>query len=91
MLCFRTSPDNQVRFRERWRTTLDAHRPNGVAPRLERDRGARHRVLFVEACMLTPDQDSGSLRTWRLLRILWLLKRSALCLRIRAAATERPR
>jgi len=27
-------------------------------------------VLFVEACMLTPDQDSGSLRTWRLLALL---------------------
>jgi GT2 family glycosyltransferase len=62
--------ENQARFRERWRMVLDGHRPNGVAPRLERDRGARHRVLFVEACMLTPDQDSGSLRTWRLLRIL---------------------
>ena len=37
---------------------------------LERDRGARARILWVEACMLTPDQDSGSLRTIRLLRIL---------------------
>ncbi|HZZ92076.1 MAG TPA: glycosyltransferase [Usitatibacter sp.] len=62
--------ENQARFRERWRATLAAHRPNGVAPGLERDRGARHRVLFIEACMLTPDQDSGSLRTSRLLRIL---------------------
>jgi hypothetical protein len=39
-------------------------------PMLERDRGARARILWVEACMLTPNQDSGSLRTIRLLRIL---------------------
>jgi len=62
--------DNQARLRERWRETLAGHRPNGVAPRLERDRAARHRVLLVEACMLTPDQDSGSLRTSRLLGLL---------------------
>ena len=49
---------------------LDSHRANGVDPMLERDRGARARILWVEACMLTPDQDSGSLRTIRLLRIL---------------------
>jgi glycosyltransferase involved in cell wall biosynthesis len=37
---------------------------------LERDRSARARILWVEACVLTPDQDSGSLRTLRLLKIL---------------------
>lgn len=62
--------ENQARFRERWKDVLAAHRPNGVLPGLERDRGATHRVLLVEACMLTPDQDSGSLRTWRLMAIL---------------------
>ena len=61
---------NQGRFAEKWRTALYGHRPNGVDPMLERDRGARARILWVEACMLTPDQDSGSLRTIRLLRIL---------------------
>ena len=61
---------NQDRFAEKWRAALDAHRTNGVDPMLERDRGARARILWVEACMLTPDQDSGSLRTIRLLRIL---------------------
>ena len=61
---------NQGRFAEKWRAALDDHRPNGVDPMLERDRGARARILWVEACMLTPDQDSGSLRTIRLLRIL---------------------
>ncbi|HWH39744.1 MAG TPA: glycosyltransferase [Usitatibacter sp.] len=59
--------ENQARFFERWRGVLAAHRVNGVLPRLERDRNAQWRVLFVEACMLTPDHDSGSLRTWRLI------------------------
>jgi glycosyltransferase involved in cell wall biosynthesis len=61
---------NQARFAEKWAAVLDRHRANGVDPMLERDRGARARILWVEACMLTPDQDSGSLRTIRLLRIL---------------------
>lgn len=62
--------ENQARFLERWQGVLARHRPNGLAPRLERDRGARRRVLFIEACMLTPDHDSGSLRTWRLMEIM---------------------
>jgi GT2 family glycosyltransferase/glycosyltransferase involved in cell wall biosynthesis len=61
---------NQSVFAEKWAQVLETHRANGVAPMLERDRRARARVLWVEACMLTPNQDSGSLRTLRLLRIL---------------------
>ena len=59
--------ENQGRFRERWQQAIAHHRPNGMLPRLEADRDASLRVMFVEACMLTPDQDSGSLRTFRLL------------------------
>lgn len=62
--------DNQRKLRERWESRLAGHRVNGRLPRLERDRGARYRVLLIEACMLTPDQDSGSLRTWRLIEVL---------------------
>ncbi len=61
---------NQARFADKWRHVLEHHRANGVEPLLERDRNAAARILWVEACMLTPDQDSGSLRTIRLLRIL---------------------
>ena len=61
---------NQSKFLEKWSRELKGHRANGVEPMLERDRGASARVLWVEACMLTPNQDSGSLRTFRLLRIL---------------------
>ena len=61
---------NQSKFLEKWSRELKGHRANGVEPMLERDRGASARVLWVEACMLTPNKDSGSLRTFRLLRIL---------------------
>lgn len=61
---------NQTRFQEKWASQLAHHLPNAVMPERERDRGVRQRVLWVEACMLTPDKDSGSVRTWRLLEIL---------------------
>jgi len=62
--------DNQAKFRERWKPVLGNHRVNGMLPRLERDRQAAIRVLVVEACMLTPDQDSGSVRTSRFIRVM---------------------
>ena len=62
--------ENQRKFYERWKGALASHRVNGVLPRLERDRGISRRVLVVEACMLTPDQDSGSVRTSRLIRVM---------------------
>src|SRR5205085_3444074 len=61
---------NQRAFVDKWAVTLTHHRPNGVAPELERDRRARRRVLAIDACMLTPDQDSGSQRTQRLLGLM---------------------
>ena len=48
---------------------LAAHRSNGVHPELERDRPAVRRVLVIEACMLTPDQDSGSVRMQAMLEL----------------------
>ena len=39
-------------------------------PELERDRWAQRRVLVIDACMLTPDQDSGSVRMQAMLEIL---------------------
>ncbi len=61
---------NQVTFAQKWREALDSHAPNGERPLREADRGARVRILWLEACVITPDQDSGSLRTLRLLRLL---------------------
>src|SRR5688572_19487592 len=61
---------NRVLFREKWREDLSGHRNNGVHPELERDRRARRRILFVDARMLTPDQDSGSMRTLAMLELM---------------------
>jgi len=61
---------NQVTFAQKWRQALDSHAPNGERPLREAHRGARVRILWLEACVITPDQDSGSLRTLRLLRLL---------------------
>lgn len=62
--------ENRAKLHERWKATLGTHRVNGVQARLERDRGAKRRILLVDACMLTPDQDSGSVRTARTIRVM---------------------
>jgi GT2 family glycosyltransferase len=61
---------NRVAFRDKWAKALAKHRNNGMEPALERDRNAVRRVLFVDACMLTPDQDSGSGRTLAMLELM---------------------
>jgi glycosyltransferase involved in cell wall biosynthesis len=60
---------NQATFAEKWRGVLDTHQSNGVRAEFERDRWASRRLLVVDACMLRPDQDSGSLRMQGLLEI----------------------
>jgi GT2 family glycosyltransferase/glycosyltransferase involved in cell wall biosynthesis len=57
-------------FREKWAASLATHRPNGVEPGLERDRGAKRRVLVIEACMLTPNEDAGSMRMLAMLELM---------------------
>ena len=61
---------NQSTFATKWADALASHRPNGVAPELERDRWAKRRVLVIDACMLTPDQDAGSMRMQEVMEIL---------------------
>jgi len=61
---------NQQRFAEKWSAVLAGHRANGIEPELEHDRFVRHRVLVIDACMLTPDQDSGSVRMQAILELL---------------------
>jgi len=60
---------NRATFLAKWEAVLASHRSNGVHPELERDRSAVRRVLVIEACMLTPDQDSGSMRTQAMLEL----------------------
>ncbi len=53
---------------ERWKSRLESHRPNGVLPSLERERGVHRRLLYIDATMVTPDQDSGSVRVRAVLK-----------------------
>jgi GT2 family glycosyltransferase/glycosyltransferase involved in cell wall biosynthesis len=61
---------NSKRFFKRWENFLASHRDSGVEPALERDRGHRGRVLFVDALTPTPDQDAGSVVADKWLQIL---------------------
>ena len=61
---------NAKKFFMRWQQTLSAHRENASEPDLEAHRVTRSNILVVEACMITPDQDAGSVRMVNMLRIL---------------------
>ncbi len=61
---------NAEKFFQRWQGELLNHRENAVAPELEANRYSKGHVLVVDACMLRPDQDSGSLRMFNLLSLL---------------------
>ncbi|HEY1991926.1 MAG TPA: glycosyltransferase, partial [Gammaproteobacteria bacterium] len=61
---------NQKKFFERWRETLADHRPNGVMPLLEKDRGVAKRLLMVDATTPRPDHDAGSLLKFHHLKLL---------------------
>jgi O-antigen biosynthesis protein len=60
---------NQQKFRERWQTILRKHRPNGLNHYFEKERNVRQRILVIDACPLTPDQDSGSITAVNHLKI----------------------
>ncbi len=61
---------NFGKFFERWRDVLAHHRPNGELPLLEKERHVNRRILVIDARVLMPDHDSGSLRMFNILRIL---------------------
>ena len=65
---------NQAAFAAKWAAALASHQPNGVRVEFERDRWASRRMLVIDACMLTPDQDAGSLRMQALLEIATSLR-----------------
>jgi GT2 family glycosyltransferase len=60
---------NRGVFEKRWAHVLAGHAPNGVRVELERDRYATRRMLVIDACMLTPDQDAGSVRMRAILEL----------------------
>ncbi len=61
---------NQETLAARWREVLAKHRLNGMMAHLEKDRYVQRRVLVIDACMLTPDQDAGSMRMFEMLGIM---------------------
>jgi GT2 family glycosyltransferase len=61
---------NQTKFLERWKSVLAAHGTVNVNPGLEKDRGARARVLVIDARMPVLDRDSGSMRIIGVMRVL---------------------
>jgi len=65
---------NHEKFYSRWKDTLEWHRPNGHMPHLEKERHIEKRILVVDARVLMPDHDSGSLRMFNILKILQKLE-----------------
>jgi O-antigen biosynthesis protein len=61
---------NQKKFYARWKDTLGSHRPNGIEPMLEKDRGVTKRILVIDATTPRPDHDAGSLLKFYHLKLL---------------------
>ncbi len=53
--------DNTKKLYERWKERLNKHQPNGQNVDEAKDRRANKRVLVLDHCTPTPDQDSGSI------------------------------
>ncbi|MDT9341697.1 glycosyltransferase, partial [Trichodesmium erythraeum 21-75] len=60
---------NHQKFIQKWQDVLKLHRPNGIEPHLERERSVQKRLLMIDACMLMPDKDSGSVTAFNLIKI----------------------
>lgn len=61
---------NQAKFLERWAEVLKAHPAPGTDILKARQHRVRRRILIIDACTPMPDQDSGSLRMYNLMRLL---------------------
>ena len=67
----RYQPVNQTKFQTKWASDLSRQLPSDASPtRGARQRGPGLRALVVDARVLCPDQDSGSVRMMGLLLIL---------------------
>jgi GT2 family glycosyltransferase/glycosyltransferase involved in cell wall biosynthesis len=61
---------NSKKLFERWMLQLANHQNNSVNPDSEKDRRMKHRVLVLEHCTPTPDQDAGSVSVFNMLLLL---------------------
>lgn len=60
---------NQQKLFDRWSTTLATHGESGVNPYTAKERQVNKRILVLDACVLTPDQDAGSLTVFNHIKI----------------------
>ncbi|MEM9011998.1 MAG: glycosyltransferase [Pseudomonadota bacterium] len=51
---------NRPKFKRTWSRAFAAASPEGTAPDLEKDRGIRGRILFIDYTTPRPDRDAGS-------------------------------
>lgn len=61
---------NARKLRERWAATLANNGTPGIEPEKHKDRRVRGRILVIDHCTPTPDQDAGSITALNLMRIL---------------------
>ncbi len=66
---------NQAAFLDKWHAVLARHPERYGDIRCAAEHAVHTRVLVIDACMLTPDRDSGSLRMWHMLHLLAQLGR----------------
>ena len=62
--------ENMQKQFERWRKRLETHQKPGIDVDDAKDRMAKRRVLVLDYCTPTPDQDSGSIDTYNILLLL---------------------
>lgn len=61
---------NTQKMFDRWKDRLKHHQPSGVEVDKAKDRRASRRVLVLDHCTPTPNQDAGSVVTFNLLLML---------------------
>jgi GT2 family glycosyltransferase len=59
--------ENLKKLYRRWQDVLQSHRVNADRPDLEKERNVRKRVLFIDHCTPTPNEDAGSLVAWEIM------------------------
>ncbi|KAA3641506.1 MAG: glycosyltransferase, partial [Proteobacteria bacterium] len=64
---------NQQKFADKWQHALTHQPPPGAAIEQARFQESNKRILIVDACTPTPDQDSGSLRMLNIIQIMQAL------------------
>lgn len=62
--------ENTKKLFNRWKEKIEHHQISGVNIDAAKDRRAKHRVLVLDACTPTPNQDAGSLVAFNFMLLL---------------------